>query len=270
MSTELPSRSRAVEQLQALGLKEYEAKCFVGLTGMPSGTARDVSEVTDVPRTRVYEAARILESKGLIEIQHSSPQRFRAVSIEEAVDILRTQYEDRIEDLEDALEELRATDQDDGPSSVHEIWSLSGSEAIETRTDRLVDSADDEVVLIVGDDGAYSDGLCDRLRAGSDRGVDVIVGALSESLETEIRDDLPEARVFGSELEWLQNRDDVVEASVGRLLLVDREAILVSSIGRYDGDLEERAVFGSGFSNGIVVITRRMLASGLDGNDGPG
>ncbi|MFB6299550.1 MAG: helix-turn-helix domain-containing protein [Halobacteriales archaeon] len=54
---------------------------------MPSGTARDISEQVDVPRTRVYEAMRALEEMGLIQIQHSTPQEFQAAPIQEATTI---------------------------------------------------------------------------------------------------------------------------------------------------------------------------------------
>lgn len=43
----------ATEVLQQLGLKEYEAQCFVGLSRLSTGTAKQLSETTDVPRTRV-------------------------------------------------------------------------------------------------------------------------------------------------------------------------------------------------------------------------
>ena len=82
----------AVEVLQQLGLKEYEAKCFVGLSRLSTGTAKQLSEITDVPRTRIYDAVRVLEAQGLVVIQHSSPQRFRAVPLEEATETLRDQY----------------------------------------------------------------------------------------------------------------------------------------------------------------------------------
>src|SRR6056297_4042684 len=93
----------AIEVLQQLGLKEYEARCFVGLTRLKTGTAKKLSELTEVPRTRIYDAIRVLEAQGLVEIQHSSPQRFRAVSLEEATETLRDQYEARVERLATAL-----------------------------------------------------------------------------------------------------------------------------------------------------------------------
>jgi sugar-specific transcriptional regulator TrmB len=47
---------------------------------------------------------RVLEVQGLVEIQHSSPQQFRAVSVAEATGTLRGQYETRVDRLHNALE----------------------------------------------------------------------------------------------------------------------------------------------------------------------
>jgi sugar-specific transcriptional regulator TrmB len=127
----------AIGVLQQLGLKEYEARCFVGLSRMSTGTAKRLSEITDVPRTRIYDAVRVLEAQGLVEIQHASPQRFRAVPMEEATKTLRDQYEDRIERLRNALAEIEDADPDSG-TAVQEVWALSGQRAIANRTEQLV------------------------------------------------------------------------------------------------------------------------------------
>ncbi len=99
---------QAVELLQQLGLKEYEAKCLVALSRLPKGTAKDISETSDVPRTRVYDAIRVLETKGLVEIQHSNPQQFRAVPIKEAAETLRQEYESRTDTLVEAMEKVQS------------------------------------------------------------------------------------------------------------------------------------------------------------------
>jgi hypothetical protein len=48
---------------------------------------------------------------------------------------------------------------------------------------------------------------------------------------------------------------------VGRLLLIDRSTILVSTIDPDTGD--EHAVYDDGFKNGLVVVSRRLMAQGL-------
>jgi len=95
---ELSNLERALELLQQLGLKEYESQAFVALSRPPAWTAKQISEISDVP-TRVYDAVRVLETKGLVEVQHTNPQQFRAVSIASSIETLRNEYDSRVESL---------------------------------------------------------------------------------------------------------------------------------------------------------------------------
>lgn len=250
----------AIEILQQLGLKEYEARCFVGLARLNTGTAKKLSEITEVPRTRVYDAIRVLEAQGLVEIQHSSPQQFRAVPLAEATETLRDQYEERVERLQNALDTVEIVDEDD-QSPVQQIWSITGSDAIENRTSQLIEKATEEVVLVISDESLLTEELVETLN-GVDGDIDLIVGTLTEPLQDQIEAAVPRATTFISGLEWLQNNDvDARETAVGRLLLADRSTILVSSI-LLDTN-QEQAIYGEGFGNGLVVIARRLMAQGL-------
>lgn len=254
------SAEEAIQLLQQLGLKEYEARCFVGLTRLETGTAKKLSEITEVPRTRVYDAIRVLETQGLVEVQHTSPQQFRAVSLTEATETLRDQYEGRIERLHGTLATIEAVDTDDG-TSVQEVWSMTGRDAIENRTDQLIGTASEEIVLVIGDESLVTETLVDTMNSVDDD-VTLIIGALTAPLQDEIRSAVPEAMTFVSGLGWLRGETTAADdAAIGRLLLVDRGTILVSSI--VPDSKEEQAIFGEGFGNGLVVIARRLMAQGL-------
>jgi hypothetical protein len=138
---------------------------------------------------------------------------------------------------------------------------MKGSTAIANRSGQLIANASDEVVLVIGDDSLLTDELIDRL-TGLDPAVDLLVGAVSESLEAEIHDAVPNATTFTSGLGWLRSDSEYEEnLAIGRLLLVDRSNVLVSTIVPGTGD--EQAIFGRGFRNGLIVISRRLLAEGL-------
>ena len=247
----------AVQGLQQLGLKEYEARCFVGLSRLPSGTAKKLSEITEVPRTRVYDAIRILESKGLVEIHHSSPQQFRAVPLEEAMDMLRGQYESRVNRVQRALEDLDAAEEADA-SPIQEVWSISGSEAIEHRTAEIVGEAEQEVLLIIGDESMLTGGLVAAM-TDVDESTALVVGAVSERLREDVRDAVDPTATFTDRLDWL--RTDGSRSDIGHVLLVDRSKLLVSSL---PPDAEEmHAVYSSGAGNGLVVLTRRLVSEEL-------
>ena len=250
----------AVEVLQQLGLKEYEARCFVGLSRLNTGTAKQLSELTEVPRTRVYDAIRVLEAQGLVEIQHSSPRQFRAVPLDEATETLRDQYEGRVERLHDALDTVDIVEEDD-ESPVQQVWSMAGRTAIENRTNDLIENASEEVVLVVGDESLLTDELVTTLN-DIGNGVELVIGALTPSLEDQVQTAIPDATTFISGLEWLHGKQTAEhDTAIGRLVLIDRSTFLVSSI--MPESKEEQAIFGEGFGNGLVVIARRLMAQGL-------
>lgn len=266
---ELSNEAKAIELLQQLGLKEYEAKCFVALSRLPNGTAKQISDHSEVPRTRVYDATRVLESKGLVEVQHSSPQRFRSVSIEEAVTTLRQEYEGRTDELRDALSVLDPITDEGDTEVTHEVWSLSGTGAIETRTTDLIDEAEREVVLVLGEASVATDGLFDGLSSAQDRGLELLIGTVDTDLREVTMDRVPDAKVFVSGLEWLApGVVDGDDTEISRLLMIDRETILVST--RQADGTPEKAVFGRGFNNGIVAIGRRLISTGLLPSEDPG
>ena len=250
----------AVEVLQQLGLKEYEARCFVGLSRLSTGTAKKLSEITEVPRTRVYDAIRVLEAQGLVQIQHSSPQKYRAVSLDEATETLRDHYENRIQRLHDALDPVEIIDSEED-TLVQQVWAMSGRHPIENRVNQLLTDATDEIVFVVGDEFILTEELVDTLNSvGSE--VDLLIGALSEELQNELRTAVPSAKTFVSGLDWLHSKNGIEDnTGIGRLLLVDRSVLLVSSIVPDSG--EEQAIFGEGFGNGLVVIARRLMSQGL-------
>ncbi|WP_129116744.1 TrmB family transcriptional regulator [Halegenticoccus tardaugens] len=268
-----PNRQRAVETLQQLGLKEYESKCFVALSQLPKGTAKEISEISEVPRTRVYDAIRVLETKGLVEVQHSNPKRFRAVSITEAAETLRQEYESRTETLISAIKELEPALSSSEQEVTHEVWALSGVTPIVNRTQQLIDAAADEIIFVIGHEDIVTDPLIDHLRGAQERDISVIIGTTTERLRTQLQEALPEVEVFVSQLEWLDSSplDSTDETTISRLLLIDRNTILVSSVHETStGAIEsEKAVFGRGFDNGLVVIARRLMATGLGPNADP-
>ena len=264
MSNE-PDQSEPIEILRELGLKEYEARSFVALTRIPQGSAKEVSEIADVPRTRVYNAVDQLQSYGLVDVQHSTPQRFRAIPIDEAIALLRREFDERFDSLRESLEAIEPVGEESLESGAN-VWTTSGEEAITSRAIGFIDSAEEEIVFVLdGDDETEltPKRLLDRLRVATERGVTVYVGALSEGTYKEVQATVPEVEVFESELEWLQPQTEKEDERIGRLLLVDRGRVLLSSLSS-GNSVSETAIWSDSVGNGLTIIGRRLLAAGLD------
>lgn len=244
----------AVDALKRLGLTTYEAKVFVGLQKLGAGTASDVDDVTDVPRSQVYGAADGLEERGLIDVQQGTPTRFRPVALAEAKATLFAQLESRGESAFDYLEEVRGEYEHRSEQS-EAIWTVRGSDNVRDRTASLVDAAEERVVYVTGRLEALEPAVVEALERRAEE-VEVIV----VSAEPVVR-----ARV--DELSGV----DVVEVpstlspdiSTGRSLLVDDDTILLSVVPTEAmSHLSEETAFwssGTGFALMLVGIVREWF-----------
>lgn len=276
--TDTVQQTDLIEQLQQFGLKTYEARCFVALSRVPQATARELSEITDVPRTRVYDAVGVLESEGLVTIHHGNPQVFRAVDLDEAITTLRRTYETRLASIHQRLESIEPATLEDQQPIDHEVWSLSGSEAISARTERLVETADHEVRLLV-DESVLDAELTATINAAANRELQLTVGVVgTHELTTELPDESlvePSPTAF-SRLGFDPTAHSTGESSAGqsgawdsettltRLAVIDGEkAIVGSDTASSTDEVDERSVYAAGETNGVVVMARELLRSQL-------
>lgn len=251
------ARSTAVKQLQALGLSTYAARTYVSLVQLGTGTAKDVDSLSEVPRTRVYDAVEELQEHGLVDVQQSSPKKFRPVSVETAGRHFELEYIHRVETMTEALTSLET---DVTPEEQRGVWTFTGRDTVTERVQDMLDSATDEVVFMtVGE--LLTDGLIDRLRAASDRGVTIKLAGMSGDVEDLLRDEVPDTEFFESMWVWSNT-------PAGRLLMVDQTKTLVSVLPAGDdgsGLRDETAIWGTGKSNNLVVVLEAMFTWQLNG-----
>ena len=255
-------RSEAITQLEALGLSAYAARTFVALAKLGDGTAKDVSYSSEVPRTRVYDAVEELRDRGLVDVQQSTPKRFWAVSSETMHRQFTREYTHRVNGLTEALDSLESRSSSEEQRGV---WTVTGRETVSSRVMDFIDAAEAEIVYMTVE-ALLTEEIVEQLRVASDRGVSIKLAGLSESVEATLRDEIPEAEVFESMWEWS-------ETPAGRLLMVDQGKTLVSvqTSGADDrpprpGD--ETAIWGSGTTNGLVVVLKAMFTWQLDDTRG--
>lgn len=262
--TEEDYHESAVDALQSLGLKQYEAECFVALTRLPNGTAKAVSDVADVPRTRVYDAMRELADRGLVETRNTRPREYRAVPIEDAVETFRERYASKTSSLHEALEAVESTGESDDSDDV-EVWSIAGTDSVDRRVRRQIENADDEIALAVSRERLVTDRVLDAAAARAESGVDVSVAAGSRRAAAAIRSAVPEASVIEPDAAWL-DADESAAPSIGRLVSVDGDVVLVSGLQfrPASDELVETAVSGRGAANGLVLLGDAVLSSLFD------
>jgi sugar-specific transcriptional regulator TrmB len=252
----------AVAALERLGLSNYEARSFVALQRLGTGTARDVHEETGIPRSQVYGAADELEERGLVSVQQSRPKRYRPVELEEARERLTAEFE---RDREAAFDHLERVRREPGPSQERQedVWTITGSDAIDTRMTALTEEAKQRVAVATDDAAYLPDETFEALRRFHADGGEVVAisrtAAIRESFEAE-------GMVAVAPPEQLVDPDNDRSA---RLVLVDEDALLLSVLAD-----EEIAIWSAHttFARVFGGLLRQGLLGAADGDpdDGTG
>ncbi len=213
--------TRAVDSLESLGLREYEAKCFVALAQLAEGTAKEVSKVAGVPRSRVYDSLEKLQDRGLVDVRESNPRRYRGVPVETAIRTLQNEFEDHLDTASDNLSKIQVSPQEGD----NEFWTVSGAENVTERGNDLIESADREVLVVLPESDSVADRSLGWVRRALDGGVTTFVDASSADQKRDVETSTPGAQVFVSE------RSEATEGP-GRTLLVDGRSVLLSTVDR--------------------------------------
>ena len=227
----------AIDGLKRLGLTAYEARVFLGLQKLGSGTASEVSDVVDVPRSQVYGAADGLAERGLLEKQQSTPTVYRPVSLERA----RTRLLDHLEETGsktfDYLDTVQGTEApDEGQSEA--IWVVHGQTEVSSRAAELVADADSQVFYAASEVSMLDDTVLDALEAADRAGVSVSIASANPAVRKAVGERFPTVTVP-------KGRDPDVGSA--RVVLVDADTMLlgVYSDAGVTGDGEEVAFWSS-------------------------
>jgi predicted transcriptional regulator len=256
----------AVDTLQPFGFTEYEAKCFVALARIESGTAKEVSEVSEVPRARVYDCMETLAEHGLVDVQNASPRRFRAADTDEAIRVLDRRCSRRIERLEEQLTRLEPPSEsgEDGG-----VWVTEGDDEVAERAEALIESAVDELLLAVAVDGLLTDGVRAALREAADRGVSITAGSPSEEIRAELRGLLPGATIIETWTWWESH--PINPGAISAIVMTDGRSLLVSTDieTTLPGVRKHRALWTDSASAPLVGMMRPLLENAITSGPGP-
>jgi sugar-specific transcriptional regulator TrmB len=84
---------------ERLTLGEYEIEAYLAVLDHGELTASEVAEATSVPQPRVYDTARSLADRGLVELRESRPMKVVAVDPEEAFGDIESSLVDLVASL---------------------------------------------------------------------------------------------------------------------------------------------------------------------------
>jgi sugar-specific transcriptional regulator TrmB len=136
-----------IPRLKALGLNEYEAKVYSTLVGLQKATARDIHEVSGVPRGRIYEILHDLAVRGFIGVEEGSPNAYYRLDTDQVIDRLKA---DAIAELEEARTALKSLEMEI-PMNTPTWFALKSEWAIDNHFQGIFRKVQEELIVICED-----------------------------------------------------------------------------------------------------------------------
>ena len=96
-----------IEKLKELGFNSYEAKVYIALLKKYPATGYEVSQLSDVPQSRAYDALKSLELEGVVHSSTDKPQKYTPISSKELTQRFKRRMNSTIDYLEKKLPNVK-------------------------------------------------------------------------------------------------------------------------------------------------------------------
>ena len=209
-------------------LNLYEVKIWTALLSRGVSTAGELSDISDVPRSRSYDVLESLEKKGFVINKLGKPIKYIAVPPNEVVERVKKDIKKSAKSKMDRLEDLKEGDVVDELNQLHSqgvelvdpselSGGIRGRHNLYNHIELTVRGAEDSVYIMATEDDLIR--IVDSLRPTIEklvgRGVDIKFAAKLDERVEKVLDDL-------NDLVEIKHVEDIR----GRFILVDKQEII--------------------------------------------
>lgn len=218
-----------LDKLEDIGLNMYERKIYAALLGRGVSTAGELSEMTNVPRSRAYDVLESLAEKGFVVIKSSQPMEYVSIPPNEAIENIKNQHQ---KELEDKLRRLDDFKDSEAVKELEELYdqgvelvdpsemsgSLRGSHQINQHMGTMFQKAESSIKIATTESGLRDlvENHSDLLEEAKEQGVNVKV--LAPVVDSN-RESFEHLKDF-AEVRHLEDREEF-EIPNGRFAIVD-------------------------------------------------
>lgn len=144
-----------ISMLVKYDLTPNQSKVYLFLSKNGVKTASEISKSLKIPRTETYHLLSILQQKGVIFAVFGKPTKFNSVAIEESLDILINNEQNRINELEvDKVNLIRlwkiipAYGQNENESQDNKFQSLQGRNSILVKLELMIKESKENILVL--------------------------------------------------------------------------------------------------------------------------
>ncbi len=179
-----------IEKLKVFGLNSYEAKIWVALLSRGVSSAGELSDISNVPRSRSYDVLESLEKKGFIVMKIGKPIKYITVPPNEVLERVKQKVREEAETQTKNFEKLKSSDVLSELSLLHEkgvdlveptdlTASFRGRNRVYDQILLMLKEAEEEFILVTTEDGLIrkAEYLARAFKKAKERGLNIKIAA---------------------------------------------------------------------------------------------
>ena len=218
-------------------LNLYEAKVWTALLSRSVSTAGELSNISDVPRSRTYDILESLEKKGFIVMKVGKPIKFVALKPEEVIERVKRNLVVEAQSKSKRLETLK------GDEVLHELTglfthgvkfvepsdlsgSLRGRQNMYNHLDMMIRDAEKTITLVTTADGLNRklEALLPSFEKAKKRGVKIRIAAPINAANAKIAKELGRVAEVRS-VDGFKARFTIIDSEQLMFMLLDDEKV---------------------------------------------
>ena len=225
-----------LDKLEDIGLNMYERKIYSALLGRGISTAGELSEMTNVPRSRAYDVLESLAEKGFVVIKSSQPMEYVSIPPQQAIENMKSRHEDELDEKLDKLDSMKKSEAvtelenlyDQGVELVDPAemsGSLKGSRQVHQHMGTMFKDAESSIKILTSEAGLndLNDKHSDLLKDAKENGINVKVLSPVTDSNREAYDNIASF----AEVRHL-DKNEMPAVPDGRFTIVDNDAATIS------------------------------------------
>ena len=194
-----------LKKIKDFGLNSYEAKIWTALLSRGVSSAGELSDISNVPRSRTYDVLESLEKKGFVMMKLGKPIKYMAISPTEVIDVIKKKIKEESLRQEHTMDELRKSDVLNQLTQLHTtgidtveptdlIGIIKNRENIYDYLESMIKKAERSIYIMTSTEGMIRkvQHLDKVLKKSADKGVNIKVlvsgSKETEKLEKELKD----------------------------------------------------------------------------------
>jgi sugar-specific transcriptional regulator TrmB len=175
-----------LKKIKDFGLNSYEAKIWTALLSRGVSSAGELSDISNVPRSRTYDVLESLEKKGFVMMKLGKPIKYMAISPTEVIDVIKKKIRQESIRQESTMDDLKKSDVLDQLTQLHTngiemveptdlVGMIKNRDNIYDYLESMIKKADKSIYIMTSADGMIRKllHLEKSIKKASEKGVEI-------------------------------------------------------------------------------------------------